>query len=108
MSEPLLEVKGLRVEFPTRRGTLVAVDRVSFAIEPEYRRFVAVAGCAQKAAGPARVLVDGVALWERRLLLALDPAEQIDVVQRQHPGPQGGSGGGHGGELAGATHLHPG
>ena len=31
---PLLEVKGLRVEFPTRRGTLVAVDDVSFAIAP--------------------------------------------------------------------------
>jgi len=34
MSRPLLEVRGLRVEFPTRRGTLVAVDRVSFSIEP--------------------------------------------------------------------------
>ena len=33
-STPLLEVKGLRVEFPTRRGTLVAVDGVSFAIAP--------------------------------------------------------------------------
>ena len=32
MSVPLLEVKGLRVEFPTRRGTLVAVDGVSFSI----------------------------------------------------------------------------
>jgi peptide/nickel transport system ATP-binding protein len=31
---PLLEVKGLRVEFPTRRGTLVAVDGISFAIAP--------------------------------------------------------------------------
>ena len=31
---PLLEVRGLRVEFPTRRGTLVAVDDVSFAIAP--------------------------------------------------------------------------
>ncbi|MDH5349297.1 MAG: ABC transporter ATP-binding protein [Betaproteobacteria bacterium] len=31
---PLLEVRDLRVEFPTRRGTLVAVDGVSFAIEP--------------------------------------------------------------------------
>ena len=30
----LLEVKDLRIEFPTRRGTLVAVDRVSFAIAP--------------------------------------------------------------------------
>ena len=29
---PLLEVKNLRVEFPTRRGTLVAVDDVSFDI----------------------------------------------------------------------------
>ncbi len=32
MSPKLLEVDGLRVEFPTRRGTLVAVDGVSFAI----------------------------------------------------------------------------
>jgi peptide/nickel transport system ATP-binding protein len=31
---PLLEVKGLRVEFPTRRGTLLAVDDVSFSIAP--------------------------------------------------------------------------
>ncbi|SKA22135.1 peptide/nickel transport system ATP-binding protein [Enhydrobacter aerosaccus] len=32
--EPLLEVKNLRVEFPTRRGTLLAVDDVSFDIAP--------------------------------------------------------------------------
>ena len=31
---PLLEVKNLRVEFNTRRGTLVAVDDVSFDIAP--------------------------------------------------------------------------
>ncbi len=31
---PLLEVKNLRVEFPTRRGTLTAVDDVSFDIAP--------------------------------------------------------------------------
>src|SRR5690606_2430787 len=30
----LLEVDHLRIEFPTRRGTLVAVDDVSFSIEP--------------------------------------------------------------------------
>src|SRR3974390_99960 len=29
---PLLEVRNLRVEFPTRRGTLIAVDDVSFHI----------------------------------------------------------------------------
>jgi peptide/nickel transport system ATP-binding protein len=34
VNAPLLEVKDLRVEFPTRRGTLVAVDGVSFAIAP--------------------------------------------------------------------------
>jgi peptide/nickel transport system ATP-binding protein len=34
MSEPVLSVRHLRVEFPTRRGTLVAVDDVSFDIMP--------------------------------------------------------------------------
>jgi len=34
VSDALLEVQGLRVEFATRRGTLVAVDGVSFAIAP--------------------------------------------------------------------------
>jgi len=32
MTDPLLSVRNLRVEFPTRRGTLVAVDDVSFDI----------------------------------------------------------------------------
>ena len=31
---PLLQVKNLRIEFPTRRGTLVAVDDISFDIAP--------------------------------------------------------------------------
>src|SRR5512143_2328634 len=30
----LLDVRDLRIEFPTRRGTLVAVDGVSFQIAP--------------------------------------------------------------------------
>jgi peptide/nickel transport system ATP-binding protein len=34
MAEPALRVRNLRVEFPTRRGTLVAVDDVSFDIAP--------------------------------------------------------------------------
>jgi peptide/nickel transport system ATP-binding protein len=33
-SAPLLEVKNLRVEFPTRRGTLLALDDISFDIAP--------------------------------------------------------------------------
>jgi len=34
MSKALLEVRHLRVEFPTRRGTLTAIDDVSFEIAP--------------------------------------------------------------------------
>jgi peptide/nickel transport system ATP-binding protein len=34
MTQPLLEVRNLRVEFPTRRGNLVALDDVSFDIAP--------------------------------------------------------------------------
>ena len=34
MSAPLLEVHHLRVEFPTRRGTLLALDDISFDIAP--------------------------------------------------------------------------
>ncbi len=30
----LLDVRNLRVEFPTRRGTLVALDDISFTIAP--------------------------------------------------------------------------
>ncbi len=34
MTSPLLEVRNLRVEFPGRRGTLVALDDISFSIAP--------------------------------------------------------------------------
>ncbi len=34
MADPLLDVRHLRVEFPTRRGTLVALDDISFDIAP--------------------------------------------------------------------------
>ena len=34
MTTPLLDVQHLRVEFPTRRGTLLALDDVSFTIAP--------------------------------------------------------------------------
>ena len=34
MPDPLLEVRDLRVEFPTRHGTLVALDGISFDIAP--------------------------------------------------------------------------
>ena len=34
MTQPLLEVNNLRVEFPSRHGTLLALDDVSFSIQP--------------------------------------------------------------------------
>jgi len=34
MSQALLSVSHLRVEFPTRHGTLVALDDISFDIAP--------------------------------------------------------------------------
>ena len=34
MTAPLLEVRHLRVEFPSRRGTLLALDDISFSISP--------------------------------------------------------------------------
>ena len=34
MTTPLLQVKNLRIEFPTRHGTLTAVDDISFDIAP--------------------------------------------------------------------------
>ena len=34
MNAPVLSVRDLRVEFPTRRGTLTAIDGVSFDIAP--------------------------------------------------------------------------
>jgi peptide/nickel transport system ATP-binding protein len=34
MDDVLLDIRGLRVEFPNRRGTLVALDDVSFSLQP--------------------------------------------------------------------------
>ena len=51
---PVLEVKDLRVEFPTRRGTLVAVDGVSFRIgEGEVLGVVGESGAGKSLTGAA-------------------------------------------------------
>src|SRR5215211_7805623 len=70
----LLEVRHLRVEFPTRRGTLVAVDDISFTIAPgEVLGVVGESGAGKSLTGAAiigllepplriaagRVLLDG-------------------------------------------------
>src|SRR5438445_2443689 len=71
---PLLEVRNLRVEFPTRRGTLLALDDISFDIAPgEVLGVVGESGAGKSLTGAAiiglleppgriaggRVLLDG-------------------------------------------------
>ncbi len=51
---PVLDVKNLRVEFPTRRGTLVAVDDVSFQVfEGEVLGVVGESGAGKSMTGSA-------------------------------------------------------
>ena len=54
MSRPVLDVENLRVEFPTRRGTLVAVNDVSFSIgEGEVLGVVGESGAGKSMTGQA-------------------------------------------------------
>ena len=59
-AEALLEVEGLRVEFPTRHGTLVAVDGVSLSIAPgEVLGVVGESGAGKSLTGAAVIgLID--------------------------------------------------
>ena len=76
-----LEVRGLRVEFPTRRGTLVAVDDVSFAIAPgEVLGVVGESGAGKSLTGAAIIgLLDPpgrIAAGEVRLAGTLRPDQR--------------------------------
>ena len=54
MPDPLLEVRHLRVEFPTRRGSLVALDDVSFSIaQGEVLGMVGESGAGKSLTGAA-------------------------------------------------------
>jgi hypothetical protein len=50
-----------------------------YAVDPSYRRFVAVVGCCSKKAGPFRVLLDKEEVWTTGRLNDTDPAVQVDV-----------------------------
>ena len=73
----ILEVKDLRIEFPTRRGTLIAVDGVSFAIAPgEVLGVVGESGAGKTLTGlavvgllepPGRVAAGEIRLEGRRI-----------------------------------------
>src|SRR6186713_1958487 len=77
MNAPLLEVHHLRVEFPTRLGTLVAVDDVSFDIAPgEVLGVVGESGAGKSLTGnaiigllepPGRVAAGEIRLEGRRI-----------------------------------------
>ena len=76
-SQPLLEVRNLRVEFPTRRGTLVALDDVSFDIHPgEVLGVVGESGAGKSMTGaaiigllepPGRIAGGTISLGGRRI-----------------------------------------
>lgn len=77
MTDPLLEVSHLRVEFPTRRGTLLALDDVSFSIAPgEILGVVGESGAGKSLTGaaiiglldpPGRIAAGEIRLAGRRI-----------------------------------------
>ncbi|MBI3347575.1 MAG: ABC transporter ATP-binding protein [Burkholderiales bacterium] len=77
MTMPLLEVSHLRVEFPTRHGTLLALDDISFAIAPgEILGVVGESGAGKSLTGaaiiglldpPGRIAAGEIRLAGRRI-----------------------------------------
>ncbi len=73
----LLDVRSLRIEFPTRRGTLVAIDDISFSIAPgEVLGVVGESGAGKSLTGaaiigllepPGRIAAGEISLHGRRI-----------------------------------------
>jgi peptide/nickel transport system ATP-binding protein len=95
MSAPaLLEVRNLRVEFPTRRGTLVAIDDISFSIAPgEILGVVGESGAGKSLTGAAIIglldppgrIASGEIRFEGRRIDNL-PYEEMRKVRGRHIG----------------------
>ena len=94
MSAPLLEVRHLRVEFPTRRGTLLALDDISFSIAPgEVLGVVGESGAGKSLTGAAIIglleppgrIAAGEILLEGRRIDNL-PYEQLRAIRGRQIG----------------------
>lgn len=92
MSRALLEVRNLRVEFPTRRGTLLAIDDISFDIAPgEVLGVVGESGAGKSLTGAAIIglleppgrIAGGEILLEGRRIDNLTPEQMRSVRGRQ-------------------------
>ena len=94
MNTPLLEVRHLRVEFPTRRGTLLALDDVSFHINPgEVLGVVGESGAGKSLTGAAIIglleppgrIAGGEVLLEGQRIDQLPP-EQMRAIRGRRIG----------------------
>ncbi len=93
-NQPLLKVENLRIEFPTRRGTLVAVDDISFHIdEGEVLGVVGESGAGKSLTGSAIIglleppgrIAGGKVLLEGQDIANL-PYELIRRIRGRHIG----------------------
>ncbi|MCG8596928.1 MAG: ABC transporter ATP-binding protein [Kiloniellales bacterium] len=93
-NQPLLKVENLRIEFPTRRGTLVAVDDISFHIdEGEILGVVGESGAGKSLTGSAIIglleppgrIAAGKVLLEGQDIANL-PYEQMRRIRGRHIG----------------------
>jgi peptide/nickel transport system ATP-binding protein len=94
MTQPLLEVRHLRVEFPTRRGTLLALDDISFEIAPgEILGVVGESGAGKSLTGAAIIglleppgrIAGGEIRFDGRRIDQL-PAEAMRQLRGRHIG----------------------
>jgi peptide/nickel transport system ATP-binding protein len=92
MTEPILSVRDLKVGFPTRRGTLIAVDGVSFDVAPgEVLGVVGESGAGKSLTGAAVIglieppgrMLDGEVYLGGRRIDTLPPAEMRKVRGRR-------------------------
>ena len=94
MTQPLLEVRHLRVEFPTRRGTLLALDDISFDIAPgEILGVVGESGAGKSLTGAAIIglleppgrIAGGEIVFDGRRIDKL-PADAMRKLRGRHIG----------------------